>query len=106
MTRNHDQQSGTTTDNCTGGACGATLTVAPMDPGGMPPDPKSPAAAFDAIAAMPGARVIEEPYPGEGELCPSCLQPIRTDTVEQIYQYGEHFFHKPCWDDRRGQMIP
>jgi hypothetical protein len=105
MTRNHDEQSDTWTDNCTGGMCGVTLEVAkPTSTSELPPDPTSPAAAFDAIAAMPGAQVFEQPYPGEGELCPSCQQPIRIDTVERIYQYGEHFFHEPCWYDAKEKL--
>ena len=104
MTRNHDQQSGTTTDNCTGGACGATLSVAPMDPGGMPPDPTSPAAAFDAIAAMPGAQVFEEPYPGEGELCPGCGKVVVPEHVLTV-QYGERFYHlDPCWKEAKKDL--
>jgi len=94
MTRNHDQQSDTWTDNCTGVMCGVTLEAeapAVLDP--------SPAAGFDAIAAMPGAQVFEEPYPGEGELCPSCLQPVRPETGEPYVQVDRDFFHKPCWDD-------
>jgi ssDNA-binding Zn-finger/Zn-ribbon topoisomerase 1 len=110
MTRNHDQQSDTWTDNCTGAMCGVTVPVElASEPDqhkqpDLPPDPTSPAAAFDAIAAMPGAQVFEQPYPGEGELCPSCQQPIRIDTVERIYQYGEHFFHEPCWYDAKEKL--
>jgi len=104
MTRNHDRQSDAWTDNCTGGVCGVTVEV-PRAPDHarqvLPPDPISPAAAFDAIAAMPDAQVFEEPYPGEGELCPSCLQPVRPETGEPFVQDGEVFFHKPCWDDSK-----
>jgi len=108
MTRNHDQQSGTWTDNCTGGACGVTLEVAePTSTSELPPDPTSPAAAFDAIAAMPGAQVFEEPYPGEGELCPSCQKPVRPETGDPYVQDGERFFHTgPCWTERLREAGP
>ena len=51
-------------------------------------------------AAMPGAQVFEEPYPGEGETCPSCLEPVFPERGE-IVVFGDEFFHKPCWDDRK-----
>jgi len=94
MTLNHDQQSGIWTDNCTGAMCGITMEAqapAVLDP--------SSVAAFDAIASMPGARVFEEPYPGEGERCPKCEKPVRPEDGEPLYQLGSAFYHPSCWEE-------
>ena len=110
MTRNHDRQSDTWTDNCTGAMCGVTVAVERAPDHArevLPPDPVSPAAGFDAIAAMPGAQVFEEPYPGEGELCSSCQKPVRPETGGPYVQDGERFFHTgPCWTERLREAGP
>jgi hypothetical protein len=107
MTRNHDQGSDTLTDNCTGAMCGVTVAVerAPDHVREvLPPDPTSPAAAFDAIAAMPGAQVFEVPYPGEGQLCPSCQQPVKPENSEEYVLNGSELYHRPCWDDAKEKL--
>jgi len=99
MTRNHDRQSDTWTDNCTGAVCGVTVDAdapAVLDP--------SPAAGFDAIAAMPGAQVFEVPYPGEGEVCPGCGKVVIPEHALTV-QYGDRFYHlEPCWKEAKEKL--
>ena len=127
MTRNHDRQSNTWTDNCTGGVCGVTLEAkGPLCAGADPTcpcqdgdvcnyvddpvtgtpamSPMSPAAGFDAIAAMPGAQVFEVPYPGEGEVCPGCGKVVIPEHALTV-QYGDRFYHlEPCWKEAKEKL--